>query len=90
MFGLGIQEILVIVVLVLLLFDHKKIPEVARGLGKVYRDIISVQEKLKNEIIRGDIKQDLMGEDSKQDDSKLDNTKLEKTEKDYDESGRAG
>ena len=34
MFGLGIQEILVIALIVLLLFGGKKIPELMRGLGK--------------------------------------------------------
>ena len=34
MFGLGFQEILVIVLIVLLLFGGKKIPELMRGLGK--------------------------------------------------------
>lgn len=34
MFGLGINEILVIALIVLLLFGGKKIPELMRGLGK--------------------------------------------------------
>lgn len=34
MFGLGIQEILVIAFIVLLLFGGRKIPELMRGLGK--------------------------------------------------------
>ena len=34
MFGLGIQEILVIAFIVLLLFGGKKIPELMKGLGK--------------------------------------------------------
>ena len=34
MFGLGIQEILVIALIILLLFGGKKIPELMRGLGK--------------------------------------------------------
>ena len=34
MFGLGMQEIIVIALIVLLLFGGKKIPELMRGLGK--------------------------------------------------------
>ena len=34
MFGLGLQEILVIALIVLLFFGGKKIPELMRGLGK--------------------------------------------------------
>ena len=33
-FGLGMQEILVIALIVLLLFGGKKIPELMKGLGK--------------------------------------------------------
>lgn len=34
MFGIGMQEILVILVIVLILFGGKKIPELMRGMGK--------------------------------------------------------
>lgn len=34
MFGLGIQEILVIAFIILLLFGGKKIPEMMQGLGR--------------------------------------------------------
>jgi len=34
MFGLGYQELMIILVIVLLLFGAQKIPELARGLGK--------------------------------------------------------
>ena len=34
MFGLGMQEILVIALIFLLLFGGKKIPELMKGLGK--------------------------------------------------------
>ncbi len=34
MFGLGMQEILIIALIILLLFGGKKIPELMKGLGK--------------------------------------------------------
>ena len=34
MFGLGMQEILILALIVLLIFGGKKIPELMRGLGK--------------------------------------------------------
>ena len=34
MFGIGTQEIIFIVLIVLLFFDGKKIPELMKGLGK--------------------------------------------------------
>lgn len=36
-FGLGLQEILIIALIVLLLFGGKKIPELMKGLGKGVR-----------------------------------------------------
>ena len=37
MFGLGMQEILVLALIILLLFGGKKIPELMKGLGKGVR-----------------------------------------------------
>lgn len=38
MFGLGMTEILIILLLVLLLFGGRRIPELLRGLGRGIRD----------------------------------------------------
>ena len=46
MFGLGIQEVLVIAFIILLLFGGKKIPEMMRGLG---RGVKSFKEGMKED-----------------------------------------
>jgi sec-independent protein translocase protein TatA len=59
LFGLGMQEILIIAFIVLLLFGGKKIPELMRGMGKGVKsfkdgmnevsDITKDDEKAKDE-----------------------------------------
>jgi sec-independent protein translocase protein TatA len=39
MFGIGWQEILLIVIIILLLFGAKRIPEVMRSIGKGVREL---------------------------------------------------
>ena len=39
MFGLGVPEILVILVILFLLFGAKRLPEIGEGLGKTMREI---------------------------------------------------
>lgn len=50
MFGLGGQEILIIMFVILLLFGAKKIPELARGLGKGIREFKDASSEIKREI----------------------------------------
>jgi len=51
MFGLGTTELLIITLVILLLFGAKKLPEIARGLGRgisdFKREISSVNEEIK-------------------------------------------
>lgn len=48
--SIGGTEILIILLVVLLLFGAKRIPEFARGLGKGIREFKSATQEIKNEI----------------------------------------
>ncbi len=48
--GLGINEIVVIALLVLLLFGGKKIPELMKGLGSGIREFNDAKNNIKSEI----------------------------------------
>lgn len=50
--GLGGQEMMVIFVIVLLLFGAKKIPELARGLGKSMGEFKKARDEFEQEITR--------------------------------------
>ena len=62
MFGVGTQEILVILTVVLLLFGGKRIPEIARSLGKGLGDfpraVNDVQREVDMEILKETTKLD--------------------------------
>lgn len=51
--GLGGWEVLLILFVVLLLFGAKKIPELARGLGRGIREFKDATNEIKNEVNRG-------------------------------------
>jgi len=50
---LGFNEILIILVIVLLLFGGKKIPELMRGLGKGMREFNDAKSNVQKEIEAG-------------------------------------
>lgn len=50
MFGLGGQELLLILFVILLFFGPSKLPELARGLGRGMREFKKAQADLENEI----------------------------------------
>ena len=47
MFGLGLPEILIILVIILLMFGAKRLPDIGEGLGKTVREIRKIREEKK-------------------------------------------
>jgi len=52
--GLGGQEMILIFLIVLLLFGAKKLPQLARGVGKSMGEFKRAREDFENEISRGE------------------------------------
>ena len=50
MFGLGTGEILIILLIILLLFGAKKLPELAKGLGKGIKEFKNASSSIKDEV----------------------------------------
>lgn len=50
MFGIGTTELIVILVIVLLIFGPKKIPELAKTLGRGLREFKKAQNEIRNGI----------------------------------------
>jgi len=53
MFGLGLPEILVILVIFLFLFGAKKLPQIGEGLGKTVRELRKIRNGKKAEKEKG-------------------------------------
>ena len=45
MFGLGVQELILIFLIIMVLFGAKKLPEIGRGLGKGIREFKRATEQ---------------------------------------------
>ena len=62
MFGLGMQEILIIALIVLLLFGGKKIPELMKGLGKGVKSFKEGMNEVTDITKDGDKSEEVKGE----------------------------
>ncbi|HQH28844.1 MAG TPA: twin-arginine translocase TatA/TatE family subunit, partial [Oligoflexia bacterium] len=51
MFGLGFSEILLILIVVLLVFGPKQLPEVARSLGQMLGELRRTMDDVRREIV---------------------------------------
>jgi sec-independent protein translocase protein TatA len=61
--GIGMQEVLIILLLVLLFFGAKKIPEMAKGLGKGIREFKKAARDVKDQV-------DISAEEDEKEESK--------------------
>lgn len=62
MFGLGYQEILLILVILFLLFGVRKLPEIGKGLGETMKEIRKIRGEKKSERNKEDQKKDLVSD----------------------------
>lgn len=63
MFGIGTWELVIILVLALLLFGPRKLPEIARSLGRAVREARRSWEELQRQLMEAEI--DLRDEGSR-------------------------
>ncbi len=65
MFGLGMQELIVIFLIVFLLFGAKNLPEIAKGLGKSIREFKNALRSMNDDVteIKEDKSKDSMPKD---------------------------
>jgi sec-independent protein translocase protein TatA len=70
MFGLGTQELLVILVIAFFIFGGKKLPEIGAGLGKGLRAFKSGLKDLENEVDPEKLIEDTSSSSSKTEDKK--------------------
>ncbi len=81
MFGLGTPELVVILILVLVLFGGKKIPEIMRGIGEGLREFRSASSSAQEEIKRLAEEEPAPGDDAEPIDAEFEDEPTPDTEK---------
>jgi sec-independent protein translocase protein TatA len=70
MFGIGTTELLVILFIILLVFGSKKLPELAKGLGKGINEFKRASQDIQNELdINAPLKEKKVDNTKKDDDT---------------------
>jgi sec-independent protein translocase protein TatA len=56
MFGLGIMEITVILILALVIFGPKRIPEIGKGLGQGIKEFKKIRQEITQDLLKDEEK----------------------------------
>ena len=75
MFGIGIQELIIIAIIALLIVGPKKLPDLAKTLGKSFSELRKAADG-----ITDDLKQTLQNDEKQKDDGLKDSLLLKKTD----------
>ncbi len=66
--GIGVPEVLIVLLVVLLFFGAKRIPELARGIGQGINEFRKASDEIKKEIEQGEKEGFTSGQQAKADD----------------------
>jgi TatA/E family protein of Tat protein translocase len=86
MFGIGTTELLVILLIILLVFGSKKLPELAQGLGKSLKEFKRATNDIQDEL---DINAPLKSSPAPQKQKKADNIEEDSAKNEYDSEKNA-
>jgi Tat protein translocase TatB subunit len=85
MFGIGMQELIIIAIIALIVIGPKKLPDLAKTLGKGLSEFRKAADG-----ITDDIKQTMQNEENPKDDSLKDSLLVRKTEEETKPNSTAG